>query len=516
MSTGRGGPLARKLWTLLAEEEITGAENAMKQRKQSARTLSDKGPGTESRSPGPSGRGWLILAGVSLVMFVSPLPAAAFDEHKTAIRALDATQENGDSVRGGGLVESYGWPGDSLLSGYIAEALSRHPRISGSEALVRAEEARRANASAWMNPKIILALMNAPTDFNLNVDPMTQTQIGFVQTVPWPGKLSSSRRAAEERVNSGTNALEATRWKVRTLVARAYFRLAGLTSERDALREARTLADQTLKVTGIMLSSGMESQANFFQAEVEKARITRQLLLMEGEIEKARAALAYALGRESPDGIKNPELSLDLTSPFELSQITAYLEEAPALKVLKSDSLASHFDLKRSRLEYFPDLTIGARYGMRGKIPQDLPSESGASGWTRLDSRVSLELSFAIPLWPGGNQRAQVEASKARLEKAKADLAEERIRLSAELRSMYFETRSKAEQFLITRDSILVQAENAYRSAVPSYRAGELSWLSLNRIRITLSMVHMELAVLAADFFAKKAELEEAVGRILL
>lgn len=437
-----------------------------------------------------------------------------------------ANPEAGGPVQQGIVSETYGWPGDSLLSGYIAEALINHPEILGGEAMVKEALAEQRMASSWMNPMAVLAVMDAPTNLDLNKDPMTEKQIGLMQTVPWPGKLSLEKRAARQGVEGAHQTLESARWKQRAMVAMAYFKLAGLLQQKEALEDALALAEEALKATGIALSSGMESQANFMQARVERTRMARELVSLQGQIDQARAELAYAIGRtkasladsaQSPNSseVLDPHLPSNLGSlpPFDL--VVVEIENAPALKALKADSVAAYFEWKKSRLGYFPDVTVGARYGFGGKMIDELPGMPGTFGWVDRDSRVSVELSFAIPLWARGNQNAQIAEQKAHLEKTSAALVNERIAILSNLQRTYLEAQSAAQQFKITRDSLMVPAQMAYRAAILDYGAGKLPWMNLNNIRMSVSLLRMELAMEAADYLMKKAELEGAIGRIL-
>jgi outer membrane protein, heavy metal efflux system len=430
--------------------------------------------------------------------------------------AGEAYRSPGDSTLRG----TYGWPGDSLLSAYIAEALAKHPEILGEEAMVKEAEAQQKTASSWMNPMAVLGIMDAPTNLDLSKDPMTEKQVGLMQTVPWPGKLSLGKRAARQGVEEARQTLESARWKQRAMVTMTYFKLAGLLEQKKALEKTLELAEEALRATGIALSSGMESQANFVQARVEKTRTARELVSLQSQIDQARAELAYTVGRvdvgaTNADELKDPQLPSDLGSLPPLNREIAAIEKAPTLRALEADSLASYLEWKKSRLAYFPDVTVGARYGFGGKMIDEIPGKPGTFGWVAKENRISVEISFAIPLWAGGNQNAQIAEQKAHLEKASAALANERIELLLNFQKTYLEAQSAAQQFKITRDSLLVPAQMAYRAAILDYQAGKLPWMNLNNIRISLSMLRMELAMEAADYLMKKAELEGAIGRIL-
>lgn len=419
-----------------------------------------------------------------------------------------------------GLVESearqepYAWPGDSLLSAYISEALAGHPEVLGEEAMVKEARARERMASSWMNPMVVLGVMDAAPSFDLNKNPMTEKQVGLMQTLPWPGKFSLGKKAARQEVEGARENLDAARWRTRTMVAMAYFRLAGLLQEKEALEETLALADEALTATGIALSSGMESQANFVQARVERTRSARELVSLQSQIDQTRVELAQAIGRTTAQGLADPELPSDLGSLPEVDGLIAQAQNGPTLKAMRADSIVAYLERKQARLAYFPDITVGARYGFGGRMLDEVPGEPGTFGWMNREGRVSIELSFPIPLWAGGNQNAQIAERTAHLERTKANLANERIELLSDLQQMYLEAQSLAQQFKITRDSLLVPARMAYRAAIIDYRAGRLPWMNLNNVRMSVSMLRMEAAMEAADYLMKKAEIEGAIGKV--
>ncbi|MFH0777591.1 MAG: TolC family protein [Candidatus Eisenbacteria bacterium] len=409
---------------------------------------------------------------------------------------------------------TYAWPGDSLLTDYIDEALSQSPEISGGQAMVDVERARGRMASAWMNPELMLGIMDVPADFATGSDPMVQKQIGVMQRLPWPGKLSVSKRASAERVAGAEADLEAIRWGVRTMVAMSYFDLAGLLAQKEVLERALALAEEQLRVTRIAVSSAMESQANIHAARLERNTIERQLTKLDSDIATAEAALAASVGRWGTAGLTRPAL-LPQVTPLPPVDLEEALADAPTLKVLRHDSLAAALDLKRAGLSYFPDVHVGARYSFRGKMLEEMPGAAGSSQWMDQEDRVSLEVTFSIPLWARGNQKAEIMERRAMAAKSSEDVAQRRIDLVAQARTAYAEAQSDARQFEITRDSMIADAESAFRSAMLEYQAGRVSWMNLNHSRMRLTMLHMDLAMIAADFNVKRAALEGLLGAVL-
>lgn len=415
-------------------------------------------------------------------------------------------------------VDGYRWPGDTLLTAYVSEALLLHPDLARQDAMVLEAEAERSRASEWMNPVLSFGIMDAPTDFRLGEDPMTQQQVGISQTVPWFTKPVYSRRAAVSRLEAARRYADAERWAIRARVAAGYFHLAGLLTRAVNLEEALTIAGETVSAAAIAVGSGMDSRAILLKAEIERGRISQEVVSLNGEIEKARWELAEAIGRPDAASLADPAPLPATVHMPELDWASPVLEESPSIAAMKSDSVSSYWEWRRARLEYLPDVMLGFKYGFRrGSQEQAAPDLDGAgmSGAGGLDDRVSVEVSAPIPLWGRGSQKAAVIERKAGLEKAAAELRGGRLRSLSQARSLHAEAGALASQYRLVSDTLLAHAEDAMKSELSEYEAGRSTRAGVNDVRMSLTALRTEKALLAVEFFVKKAELEAVIGRIL-
>ncbi|HEY3296076.1 MAG TPA: TolC family protein [bacterium] len=407
---------------------------------------------------------------------------------------------------------------DSTLAAYVQESWQNHPDIQSMRAMIAAEENRTRMNSAWMNPELRFGLMNVPQSFDTHMDPNTMWQIGLMQQVPFPGKLSASAQAGTLRTKVAEATVDETRFQMAAMVAMAYYDLAATLAVRKVLEHGKELANEMTEAASVMVSTGMGTQSEVMRSRLEAESWNVKLTNNLADISRKRAALAYALGRDVDSTLANPVLPEGLPPEIALDSALqrASIDNTPALKRLALESGAARADVRRARLDYWPDVTLGLSYGLRGYLRTMSTSEmTGITTNSKIkqDPMISLELAAPLPLFYKGNQRAKVRELSAMQSSREAELAKARLTKEQELRDLYARWKQSVDCCRIEQGKILPQTEDTWRAVLIDYRAGKAPFVSLSEARMKVVMAEMDVIMHKADGWAVYRQWQAALGK---
>jgi outer membrane protein TolC len=405
--------------------------------------------------------------------------------------------------------------GDSLLQEYILESLDHHPNLNSMQAMIQAQEARARMAGSWMNPNLMFGIMNLPTSLDFHEEGMTAVEIGFMQRIPFPGKLSAAKREQLAQAEASQSDYAQMKLTMISMVRMAYYELAGNLGIRSALEEGRQRTADILSSAKIMAGSGMGSQADILRAQLEYDQWSKRLIESDRRVADSRSKLAAALGRNTTDDLNDP---LALSSPAKIPPLTSLtgteLENTPSRQSQEAKVKAAEFRLKRSRMDYWPDVDLTFKYGLRGYLKPS--AEALAMGFTESmpqNNMLSLQASFPIPLFAHGNQNAIVQENQAMLARAQAENASGAIKLRDEVRQAYDRLRAALSTYTLIADTLLPDAEAAFRASLPIYQTGKLPFMTLNEAQMQVVMQKMDLVMALSDVYMARADLERLLGR---
>lgn len=399
-----------------------------------------------------------------------------------------------------------GFESDSLLANYVAESWKAHPNIERMQAMIAVERSRATMNNSWMNPELRAGLMNIPESFDAHADPMTMFQIGAMQQIPFPGKLHASRRAGEARVSAATATLDQERFRMAAMVAMTYYDLAAALETRQTLEQGLVLTKQAVDAATSLLSTGKGSQTEVLRAGLEQEEWNLKLLANASEIDQKRAALAYAIGRADASTLVDPVLPNSLPPLIDLDAGLAIAENAstPQVKIALAQSRATEFELRRAKLDYWPDFKLGLAYGIRGALNgtgTDQHTGEPISQSLKQDNMVTIEVSAPVPLFSRGNQQAKINEARAMNRSRQSEQLESVLNLQRELRfvhAVFVETVSQSD----VNRRVVQNAEEAWRSALVDYQAGTYPYMGLSEAGMILVMAQIDSVMYRAKAWA--------------
>lgn len=409
-----------------------------------------------------------------------------------------------------------GFESDSLLASYVAESWKSHPNIERMQAMIAVERSRATMNNSWMNPELRAGLMNVPESFDVHSDPMTMFQIGAMQQIPFPGKLNAARQAGEARVRAATSILDQERFRMAAMVAMAYYDLAAALETRQMLEQGLVLTKQAVDAAASLLSTGKGSRTEVLRAGLEQEEWDLKLLANASEIDQKRAELAYSIGRTNDNALVNPILPNALPPLIDLDAGLALVENAstPQVKIAQAQLRATEFELRRAKLDYWPDVKLGLAYGIRGALKgagTDPHTGEPISQSLKQDNMVTIEVSASIPLLSRGNQQAKISEARAMSRSQQSEQKESMLNQQQELRIVHSEFAKTINQYEVNRQ-VVEQSEAAWRSALVDYQAGVYPYMGLSDARTVLVMAQIESVMYRAKAWATYRQWQSLLG----
>ncbi len=403
---------------------------------------------------------------------------------------------------------------DSLLTAYLAEALQNHPDLESMRAMIEAQEALLPMSGSWMNPNLMLGIMSLPTSFVFHEEAMTSKEIGVMFRVPFPGKLRASRTGQQAAIEAAKANYEQSLLDMTGMVKMAYYDLAGNLAVHEALLDGQRLAAEMVAAANLMTSSGMGSQADVLQAQLQSNQWQQRLIDNEELLARSRYRLAAALGRFSAENLTDPN---PLPPPGNLTPLSvilnASLDRIPIRQAQNYQVERARAEWKRAQLSYYPDVDITFKYGFRDYLNVGAGDMGSAAETTPLDDMLSLELSLPLPLFYRGNQRALVQENEAMLRQTQADYRTGNVELRERIQQGYARWEKAQKTYRLITDQLHPSAELVFKARLSEYQRGALPLMSLTEALMQLVMQKMDQVMAWADFYMAKSDLERLLGR---
>src|ERR1019366_6342443 len=121
--------------------------------------------------------------------------------------------------------------------------------------------------------------------------------------IPYPGKLRLRGEVAKRDAEVVQQQYESLRRSIFAGVRTEYFQLAYLSKTMAILESDGTLLDQVERAADARYRSGMGSQQDLLQPQLERTKLLREITMRHLDVAKSQARLRQLLGRSqaAPD-----------------------------------------------------------------------------------------------------------------------------------------------------------------------------------------------------------------------
>lgn len=392
-------------------------------------------------------------------------------------------------------------PDNPRLDSLAVLALNANPDILAAVERRESAEYMISPAGALPDPMATVG-MSGPLAESWVGEPMAMPNvtIGLSQRLPFPGKQRASKRAAENRAAGLAESLETARQRLASSVRSAYYDLAYWLEARQTVERNIDLVTELEAVARERYKVGRGLQVHVLQAQKNLTRLEDQKLMIDQMAETSRWQLARLLGNMNPGYLSAslpevkglPELDVESLRDRLIKRNPDYKSSALAVEMRKDL-------LRKARLDYLPDLTLGAGYGFRWENDM-FPMFS--------KDMLMVTAGLNIPLWAGWKQKNIVSSAKTDLRQSEYSRSDLRNGLTFELEKYLLEYRRNKSKYALYGQSLIPQTRATLESARAAYRVGKLEFLDVITAQMELFDAELELHRSLADALKALAEID--------
>ena len=385
-------------------------------------------------------------------------------------------------------------------------ALADNPGLAAMKIRVEALAAIPSQQGALPDPRLSLNVLNFPTDsFDFTQEAMTQLQVGFSQTLPFPGKLALSVAAAEHDTTAARWSVDEMRLKlvrdVKTVWWNLYFTdraLEIITRNVELLRQFVDVAQTKYKV-------GKGLQQDVLLAQLELSKFHDQSIGLRGIRRNQSVQLNTLLNQPANSPLQlSQRVSESLVEVGDEERLLALAAETrPVLSAAQSNIEAARARLGLAKKDYSPDFILGAAYGYRGGENPDSSERADL---------LSVTLSMNLPIYGGAKQDKAVDQRTSQVMQNQYQLDDARGMVAAEVSQALADYQRYREQANLLKQGIIPQAGQTVASMLAGYQVNKVDFLNLLRAQITLFNYETRYWKALSQANQARARLMAAVG----
>ena len=375
-------------------------------------------------------------------------------------------------------------------------ALESNPQLRAAGSQIGSAAGRAYQSKLWPNPDLELSAEDWPTGGGGFSD--AKKLVGMSQTVPFPGKKKLDGKIGSLGVRVSEAEYGLRRVELVREVKTSFFEVLAAGRLVEVARELVAVAESSAATARKRVQAGAAADQEQLRAEIP--------------LEEARTELA---GFRAGTGNRPPEAGHGPGAPrSEGAPVSGALAETADLSVLKEGPerwLARHpsvlaaraskeraeLELRRARLEPYPDVKLGAAGGQ----------EAGGAG-----SIVQFTLSVPVPIIDRSKGRKQ--EAQANVAVAEAELAAVEQRLLRDWGMASQRLRTAAEQAANYRERILPKANEALRLVQRGFEEGKFGFIDLLDTQRTAAEARLAYQQKLLELNIAQADIEALLARV--
>jgi outer membrane protein TolC len=371
----------------------------------------------------------------------------------------------------------------------VAIAKRLNPTVAAAALDFDAAIHKIGTAGVLADPTLILEA------WDVNRQGVAQRRIGVDQEIKLWGKYGLERGVAQSDA-------EAVKFQGRVIVTELIAQVVAAHGEYNAAYEAVTISteikrryDETLGLLRSRYGATSVDQQDVIRAEIEAATAEGDVVRRQGEQKAAVARLNALIGRPSLAPLAAPT-GFRAVRAVSLAQVHALARSAnPMLALAGAQSNSAAQTKSLTDLNYYPDVTLGAKYVQR----------PGTEDTGEFMLGVKLPLQYQV-------KDAEQRAADARLGAAQARNEALRLRIDGQIADAWFGVDALRKVVQIYTSRQLPPARSSVDNARSGFQAGSSDISMVFESERRLRAVQLDLLKLKVELQAKHAEMERLAG----
>src|SRR5713226_4572022 len=388
------------------------------------------------------------------------------------------------------------------LSELLAEAEENNPQIEAARQGWQAAKQVPTQVSTLPDPQFTLQHLSvgSPRPFAgyTNSD-FAYIGLGVSQDIPYPGKLRLKGEIAKREADVSQQQIETVRRTVLAELKAAYFGLAYLSKTLTILEQDGELLKQAQQAADARYRSGMGTQQDLLQAQLQQTMLLRELAMHHLEVGKLEAQIKQLLNRpqDSPDIEPADLVETPLVQTYADLLAAAQVQNpeiAGAKKMIEKQSL--QVDLARK--DFYPDFNV--QYMWQRTDP------------TQFRAYYMLSVGVQVPIYRGRKQRPDLAQAEAEQLRAHSELQALSQQVAAELRAQYVLAQQTSELLKIHREGLSPQSRSEFQAALAAYQSNKQDFQALLAAFLDVLRFDEEYWQNVAEYQTAIARLEQITG----
>src|SRR5437867_8052522 len=383
------------------------------------------------------------------------------------------------------------------LSELLAEAEKNNPQIEAARQGWQAAKQVPTQVSTLPDPQFNLqhVSVGSPRPFAgyTNSD-FAYLGLGVSQDIPYPGKLRVKGEIAKREADVSQQQVESVRRAVLAELKGTYFQLAYLSKTLTILEEDGELLKQVEQAADARYRSGMGTQQDVLQAQLQKTKLVREIAMHHLEVGKLEAQLKQLLNRPQDSSDIEPADLTETPLPQAYDELLAAAksqnpELAASQKMIDKQSL--QVDLARK--DFYPDFNV--QYMWQRTDP------------TQFRAYYMLTFGVRVPIYRGHKQRPELVQAQAEQLRARSEFEAQSQQLASELRAQYVTAQQTAELLKIHREGLSPQSRSEFRAGLAAYQSNKQDFQAV-------LTAFLDVLQLDENYWQNLAEYETAIARL--
>jgi len=391
--------------------------------------------------------------------------------------------------------------GEPGLDSLVAEALRHNPELKAARQGADASRSRVNQVDSWESPQVGMEFFQTPaSSFPDPARHSMENDYYIQQTIPFPGKISATRRSAESEAGMTGRQKEAIENSIVRDVKSAYYELYLVQKKIQVNDENRELMKTFVEIARKQYEVGGGKQADVLRAQTELSTLANDGINLEEERKLAESMLNTLLSRPADAALDSATVTVRRIPswPFDRIQPLA-LQHRPELQSMSSAIDMRTADVSAARNDFWPDIMTRVMY-------KDMVG-SRTDFWSAM-------IGVSIPLapWSGGRYTSKVEEGELNLEKSREEYEAMKNTISYEVRRALVKVQTNRNLVDLYGNTVIPQAQQTLQSTTADYQSGKAEFLDLiDAYRVVLN-ARLAYFGAVAEYMTSQARLEQAVG----
>jgi cobalt-zinc-cadmium efflux system outer membrane protein len=388
----------------------------------------------------------------------------------------------------------------------IEEALQNNPEISAAKIKWEVYKEKIPQSYALEDPMFSFGIINLPTSFSFNEEPMTMKELAISQKFPFPGKRPLMKEMASKEAEAVSTEIQGKVHQIIKDVKAAYYDLSHNYRTTEVTQKNKRILEDFAKIAETRYAVGEGIQQDVLKAHVEVSKMVDELIMLNQRKKALEARLNALLNRPPETPLGEPEEVVFRKFPFTLEELQKMaLEMNPTLKGMQKMIEAKEKANALAKKEYYPDFKFLFAYGLRGDI-----------NGIKQDNMLTWMVEMNIPIFYKSKQDRKVAETKAEILATQAQYRAMKNEILFMITDMVSMIQRSQRQIDLYKTGIIPQASLQINSAMSAYQVNKADFMTLLDSQMTLYKYELEYHQALTGYEKNIANIGAVIGKQFL